>query len=248
MPGARAARIHRQPTLASQVRTALSEDIAAGALAPGQRILIERLAERLGVSPTPVREAIACWVEDGLIRKSADGRLQVVPLTRAYVVDVFLVRRALEGLAAELAASRLSDDELALLRASLAETTRGLEHGDFGPYVATDALLHGLVATAAGSPMLARELEVLQTHIAYVRGYAQRQAGDHMQLSHGEHERLLAALAGRDPAAARATMEQHIHQSGERIARLMAFDEQRVPSIGSGDGAARLEGATHEPG
>ena len=227
MLGLRVQRIHRQPTLASQVRNALSEDIAAGALAPGQRILIERLAERLGVSPTPVREAIACWVEDGLIRKSADGKLQVVPLTREYVSDVFLVRRALESLAAELAAIGLADAELETLRSALDETTSGLERGDIRPYVATDALLHGMVAAAAGSPMLARELEVLQAHIAYVRGYAQRQAGDHMRLSHGEHERLFAALARRDPTAARAAMEQHIRQSGARIAQLTTFEGDR---------------------
>ncbi len=219
-------RIHRQPSLASQVQAALRDDIAMGKLARGERIVVERLAEQLGVSPTPVREAVACLLQDGLICETADGKLQVVPLTRDYVLDIFLVRSALEGLAAELAATRMSLADLATLQERIKSTTTALAHGDYDVYAATDLGLHRLVRTAAGSLSLSRELQALEVHVAYIRSYSQRHVGDHLSLSHQEHGILVEALVRHDPRAARSAMEQHIRQSGERIAHLIAFAEE----------------------
>lgn len=218
-------RIRRPPSMTSQVRTALCEDIANGTLARG---------ERLGVSPTPVREAVAGLVQDGLIRETGDGKLQVVPLTRDYVLDLFAVRSALEGLAAELAATRMAAADLATLARALQETTTALAGGEYGVYVATDALFHGLVGAAAGNPVLARELQAVEGHVAYIRGYAQRHVGEHMARSHQEHAQVVAALVERDPIAARQAMERHIRQSGERIAQLIAFEEERDRFVGDG--------------
>jgi len=216
-----ASRIRRQPSLAQQAYTALVEDIASGALPSGERIRIEHLADHLGVSPTPVREAIACLVQEGIIHKSPDGKLQVVALTYPYVMDVFLVRSALEGLAAELAATHVTDTDLERLAEALERTTKDLERDDFDAYVATDVLLHGTTIASAGSATLSRELASLHAHVAYVRGYAQRHSGEHMRQSHREHLVVLAALVKRDPAIARHAMEQHIRRSGERIARII---------------------------
>jgi DNA-binding GntR family transcriptional regulator len=214
-------RIRRQPSLAQQTYAALVEDIASGVLTSGERILIERLAERLGVSPTPVREAIACLVQEGMVDKLPDGKLHIASLSHAYVLDVFLVRSALEGLATELATTRVSEHDLQRLAVAFEQATTSLQRVDFGPYVAADALLHGTIIAAAGSVTLTRELVTLQTHIAYVRGYAHRHGGDHMHRSHHEHQAVLAALMQRAPERARHAMEHHIRQSGARIAELI---------------------------
>jgi len=221
-------RIHRQPSLASQVQAALRDDIAMGKLARGERIVVEHLAEQLGVSPTPVREAVACLVQDGLICETPDGKLQVVPLTRDYVLDIFLVRSALEGLAAELAATRMSIADLTTLQQAIKSTTTALANRDYDVYVATDALLHRSVRTTAGSLVLSRELHALEVHVAYIRGYSQRHVGDHLPLSHQEHRIVVEALVQRDALAARRAMEQHIRQSGERIAQLIEFEDERA--------------------
>lgn len=232
-------RIHRRPSITSQVRTALCEDIANGTLARGARIVVERLAERFGVSPTPVREAVAGLIQDGLISETFDGKLQVVLLTRDYVLDTFAVRSVLEGLAAELAATRIAAADLATLSQALQETTAALARGDYAVYMTTDTLFHGLIGAAAGNPVLARELQSLQVHVAYIRGYAQRHVGEHMARSHQEHGQVVDALAGRDPIAARQAMEQHIRQSGERIAQLIEFEEERERFVEGGNGAAK---------
>jgi DNA-binding GntR family transcriptional regulator len=219
-------RIRRQPSLANQVREAICEDIASGRLTRGERIVLERLAERLGVSPTPVREAVARLVQDRLIIEMPDGRLQIVPLTREYVLDIFLVRAALEGLAAELAAARLTAADLARLKQSMQSATAGLAGGDFDAYMASDALLHDSMRTAPSSPTLTQELQSLQAHVAYIRAYSQRHVGDHLRMSHDEHRTVVDALASRDAAAARQAMESHIRRAGERIVQLIAFEER----------------------
>jgi DNA-binding GntR family transcriptional regulator len=221
-------RIHRHPSLASQVQAALCDDIVTGKLACGERIVVEHLAEHLGVSPTPVREAVACLVQDGLICENADGKLQVVPLTRAYVFDIFLVRSALEGLAAEIAAPCISTADLARLQQTIENTTVALAHGDYDTYTASDLLLHRMIRMATENAILSRELQMIEVHIAYIRGYSQRQIGDHLARSHQEHCIVVEALVQHDAVAARRAMEQHIRQTGERIAQLIEFEREHA--------------------
>jgi DNA-binding GntR family transcriptional regulator len=218
--------IERQQPLANQVHTALCEAIATGKLIPGEQVVIEHVAAWLGVSATPVREAIASCLQDGLIQRTPDGKLQVVPLTREYVLDVFLVRRALEGLAAEVAAEHVSESDIEELCTLMSNTTTALAHGDYDAYIAADALLHAIVISRSGSQMLARELEVLRAHVAYIRGYSQRRIGEHLQNSHEEHIAIVDALAQRDAVMARQTMEAHIQRAGRRIVQLISFDQE----------------------
>lgn len=215
--------IRRLPSLASQVYDALRNSIVRGQRPPGERVVVERVAAQLGVSPTPVREALARLLQEGVVCEVTPGRLQVVPLTPCYVSDTFLVRGALEGLAAELAAPRIGEEQLARLREVLAATAAAFAAGDTSAHIATDALLHRTICAAAGNDILARELGALQIHIDYIRGYAQRLGGEHQRRSHEEHVELLDALAGRDPATARGAMERHIRDTSARIVRLINF-------------------------
>lgn len=215
--------VQRAPSLALQVHAALLELITGGQIQPGERVVIERLAEQLGVSQTPVREAVARLAQEGLIAEAASGRLHVVELSEQYVRDVFTVRGALEGLCAELAAPLIAPAALAQLRAQLDETTAGLARGDHGPYTRSDASLHRLVIGATTNRVLAKELASLQPHVDLIRGYSQRTEGAHLRASHEEHLQIVAALAARNGAAARSAMEQHIRNAGERIIQLIDF-------------------------
>lgn len=186
--------------------------------------MVDRLAAQLGVSPTPVREALARLLQEGVVQEVIPGRLQILPLTPRYVSDTFLVRGALEGLAVELAAPQITAAQLARLRDALAATAAALAAGDTTAHVATDALLHRTICEVAGNDILARELGALQIHIDFIRGYAQRHSGEHQRRSHEEHVHLLDALAAHDPATARHAMERHIRDTSARIIRLIDFD------------------------
>jgi DNA-binding GntR family transcriptional regulator len=216
--------IRRRPGLADQVYDALTRSIAAGKLRPGEHLVFDRLAEQLGVSATPVREALARLIQEGIVQEGPHGKVYLIPITRRYVSDAFVVRASLEGLAAELAAERLPDDELAALRADLGATAAALDLGDHSLHIATDRRLHRMLRDAADNAVLARELQSIQLHTDYIRGYSQRHSGDHIRFSHQEHLELVDALERRDATAARAATERHIRAASGRIERLIDFD------------------------
>jgi DNA-binding GntR family transcriptional regulator len=217
------AAIRRRPGLAEQVYDALRRSISGGNLRPGERLVVDRLAVQLRVSPTPIREALARLIQEGLVQDGGHGKLQMVPITPGYVADIFLVRASLEGLAAELAAPRISASHLASLRDDLEKTSAALVLNDYRPHILTDQRLHQVICEAAGNAALSRELQSLQLHTDYIRGYSQRHSGDHIRLSHADHLVLLEALERRDPGAARVAMERHIRAASARISRLIDF-------------------------
>jgi len=216
-------RITRGPNLVTQTYEAVCDGIISGVLAPGQRIVLERLARDLGISPTPLREAVARLVNEGLFVDGPSRKLHVAPLTPGYVRDTFWVRAALEGLAAELAASRITDADLTLLHHALEDATGALRSSDLAVYVRGDELFHRLIAEAANNNALLRELDALKPHVAYIRGYSQRQIGDHLQQSHREHLVTFGYLRQRDAEPARRSMETHVRNTSERIVRLIEF-------------------------
>jgi DNA-binding GntR family transcriptional regulator len=219
-------RITRQPTLADQVYDLVCEGIITGELRSGERLVLEQMAVRFGVSLTPVREAIIRLTHEGLVADNRDGKPAVVPLTKQYVDEIFLVRGALEGLAAELAATRLSQRALDELRGLLESGTAAVNVADVRTYGDAGHELHTRIIEAANNSTLARELKSIHTHFMYIRNYSQRQFGEHHIPAQEEHWKIYAALANRDAAAAKHIMEQHIRQSGIRIAELIEREER----------------------
>lgn len=215
--------LQRAPSLSHQVYEAVSQQIAAGMLRPGERIVVEHLAEQLGVSPTPVREALSRLVRDGVVVELPGSKLQLIDLTPTYIAEVFQVRAALEGLAAELATPRAAREILDSLRQRLAVIGMSIAAGNTAAYTQSDADLHAFIAQTAGNQLLIHNLQSLQLHINLIRAFAQRHNGDHLRRSHDEHLAILAAFAQRDPAAARQAVERHIRESAARIAQLITL-------------------------
>ena len=220
--------IRRGPHLTEQVYLALCQGLVSGEYVPGQALVIEHVAVQLGVSPTPVREALARLLEKGLIVQTPNGKLQVIQLTERYVRDMFLVRSALEGLGAELATLRITAEQLSTLRQMLADTTASLAEGNYEVYSQSDAYLHDLIKEAADNTILKIELEALKWHIDFIRGYSQRHAGSHVSASHQEHLAILEAFSNRDPVGAREATEHHIRNASERIVQLIDFHNDRL--------------------
>jgi len=218
--------VQRGMALSTQVHAALADSIATGRIAPRERLVLDRIAEQLGVSPTPVREAINRLIQDGLIEDAGNGRFHVVGLTAAYVIDTFAVRGALEGLAAELAAPRISAAHLAALRQGLIDIDETVDRGEYEVFASLDNALHQIIRDAAGNLVLSRELRPLQIHIGLIytyvnETYSRPQLAEYVQRSHAEHKRIVAVLAERDPGLARETVEQHVRDAGERYAGLI---------------------------
>jgi DNA-binding GntR family transcriptional regulator len=227
--------IRSPANLSQHVYDAVTAGIATGDVRPGSRVVVEHLAEQLGVSQTPVREALGRLITEGLILECGSGRFQVVPLTRSYVADTFLVRGALEGLAAELAAPRFAETRLAELAAAFEDVGAALRRGAADVYVRFDDTLHRSIYETADNAVLLRELRPLQIHVDLIRCYSHHLAGEHISLSHNEHGAIVGALRARDARRAREDMEAHIRNAGRRIEQLIDF-QSRAGDVAVGQG------------
>lgn len=221
----------RRETLGDRVYVELRDLLAAGELAPGERLSLRGVAERLGVSVMPVREAIT--------RLAADDALEVLPSRAVRVPEMGLgtfrelttVRIAVEGFAAERAASSRGAEQLAAIRAYAAafEAGAGTLEPDMPAVVRANRNFHFAVYAAAGLPALTTIIEGLWLRIGPVLNFDLRSSPQRLSSSGAQncHARLCRAVEERDPAAARRALADDIETAAAFIAQSGRLPEQR---------------------
>jgi DNA-binding GntR family transcriptional regulator len=207
-------------TLPAKAVDALRQMILDGELAPGARLSERALGERLGVSRTPLREALRMLASEGLVRHEPNRGAVVAPLDRADIEATFELLAALEGLAGELAAKRIDDAQLAEIKALHFEMRAHHARGDRAAYFRANQDIHRHIAAAAANPVLVETFERLNARVKRVR-YAANLTPERWAKAVEEHERMIAALDARDGAALRAILEAHL--AGKRQSVLAAF-------------------------
>ncbi len=175
----------------------------------GDRLDENALARQLGVSRTPLREAIRGLVQEGLVEHRPFQGNFVRQFTYKQVQDLFEVRGALEGLAARLAVARLTDDGFRVLEEILNDVHEALESGDMSRYALADRRFHSTIAHYSGNATLVESLDQLSAQIQIARVLANRDP-DVVQRTAHERPLILAALEARDADEAARLMEQHI--------------------------------------
>lgn len=204
------------PETASAVDRPLSElayqammgMLTRGELEPNEVVTERQIASRLGISRTPLREAIRRLEGERLLARQRGGALVVRPLPVDEYLSILDVRILLEGEAARLAAGRIPAVVLERMRASV-EALRALPEQAPVPaaFADSDRDLHLLIARASGNPVLLHMVEDLRTRTAMVR--FGRQPMSRGQVC-DEHLAILDALARVDGAAARDAMQNHV--------------------------------------
>lgn len=188
--------------------------ILSGELASGDALREEALAERCGVSRTPVREALRQLEADLLVRRTESQRSYVADWSLDDVADAFELRAMLEGHAAKRAAERMTDDVLSDLMACnnaiLAAISKS--HPDVTTFLDRNREFHGLVLETASSPRLKALLASLIEQPVVWRT-AQHYDPQAFERSHSEHADLLSAFERRDGAWAESIMEGHIRRA-----------------------------------
>jgi len=192
-------------------------EIRQGALPPGARLRETELAERLGISRTPVREAIQMLEADGLVVHAPRAGATVRRLDHAEVVELYEMRAVLAGAAARMAARAATEPELAELEALNAEIAAAA-----GPTAAYELnrQFHRLLLEAAKNRYLAKSMGVLQKTLT-ILGPTTLTDPERAEQAVAEHARVLAALAAHDGARAEAEMRAHI-EAAHRV-RLRAL-------------------------
>src|SRR5215470_17356231 len=145
--------------LRDRAYVAIRDAIVDGTLQPGERLKDQELQSWLGLSRTPVREALARLEQDGLVETAPQRFTRVAPLDRRDARDAFPIVAALHALAAELAVPRLTDSGLAAMREDNARFTAALRANDVEAALAADDAFHGRVVTASANAELPRALD-----------------------------------------------------------------------------------------
>jgi DNA-binding GntR family transcriptional regulator len=235
------------PSLPEHIAHVLERDIVEGRLAPGERVTEEELALRVGVSRTPVREAMRMLEGQGLIVRHRDRGVFVAQRTRRdEAAAIYELRVALEGHLAAKAAQHLTPGELDAAWRLHHEFQRRLRTatGDAGPgLVAVDSDLHWTIYHGARSDLV--------SVVASYWGRLQRELYDPVyrndpEVFAAQHERILQALAAHDSEAAQAAVGDHI-RSGWRAITAAYGDADTVAAPVPQTGAPRVDDRDRRP-
>lgn len=196
----------------------LRGQIISGELSPGERLPEVELAAALGVSRTPVREALRLLLGDQLVERRTTGGFRVAPLDIADIRGIYDVRALLEGLLARDACGRLTDDDLLSLRQQIERMSLLRDHE--AEVVKIGREFHGLIEQAAGNRWCLQLLQQIRGHVDRYRTISTRAAGRSAEAV-AEHQEIYEALVAREPERAQALMRKHVHRSGESALRLV---------------------------
>ena len=216
-----------QPNLVDQVRDAILEEIASGSLAPGERLVQERIAESLGVSRQPVQQALALLLSQGVLRDAPGHRLIVAPLEADYVRQMYEMRAVIEGLAMREAAQRNADRAAKQGPAFIEAGRKAAASGSVPKMIAADMKFHAFVHELSGNPLVA---STLAPHMTYM----QRVMGQVLQRDHkpravwDEHETMLQAIAAGDGPRAETLAREHIMSAAEFM--ISGLQEKQLPT------------------
>ncbi|HHW10968.1 MAG TPA: GntR family transcriptional regulator [Firmicutes bacterium] len=204
----------------------LREAIIGGKLKPGERLMEVQLAEELGVSRTPVREAIRKLELEGFVVMIPRKGAYVADISLKDIADVFELRRSLEALAAELAAERATEEEIENMERLLLELANVIEERDVEKIVEIDTRFHAALYTASRNRRLGDILSLLGE---LIQRYRTRTLSNpaRMKIALEEHRSIVEALAARDAELARKMAEDHIESAENSLMTLLALDDAR---------------------
>lgn len=220
---ARVSPIHNTP-LADQAREHIRASILDGTLRPGERLTIEQLAAELGVSRTPVREALKALEQDGLVHLLPHRGAVVESVAREEVHHRYTIRAMLEGYAAELACRNDAAgiaDELETICEELETAAKRAKPKDKsapGRLSQINQEFHAVIRDGSGSRTIVRLLETLRNPVSYTHahwGDAEKRTSS-LEI----HREIAAAFREGDPVKTRQLMERHILEARDATANL----------------------------
>lgn len=212
------------PPLRDLAATELRRLILSGELSPGSRLVEDRLAERLGVSRNPIREALRVLATEGFVEVLPRRGACVAQLSPADAEDLFEVRMALEPVGARLAARRSTTEGVGELRLILGRSQAATEAGELDLLADLNTAFHCAVVALGGNGYLSSITEPMVRRAQWVFRHGAATRAPH---SWSEHRDLLEAVASGDEGAAEAEARRHV------AAARRSFREMDRPAAGS---------------
>jgi len=211
-----ASKLENYKPLREIVFETLREAILTGQLKAGERLMEVQLAEEMGVSRTPVREAIRKLELEGLVVMIPRKGAYVADISTKDIADVFEIRSALEALAAALACERITEDELEELERLLVKIAECAEKNDLETLVQLDTQFHDILYRASRNDRLVQIINNLREHIQRFRTSSLATPG-RMRETVEEHKALVEAISSRNVELAQRLAQEHIENAENRL-------------------------------
>jgi DNA-binding GntR family transcriptional regulator len=193
--------------LRDRAYSVLRSAIIDGTLAPGERLRDGELVERLGLSRTPIREALARLEEDGLVESEPNRYTRVTPLDRRDAQDAYPVVAALHALAAEHAVPRLSEGDIRAMAAENRRFARAVAAADVDEAMAADDAFHEVLIKASANPAIASVLERLMPRLHRLERAQFGSLSGRRSVS--QHQALIAAAKRGDTQGTAAAVREN---------------------------------------
>lgn len=209
-------KIRAHETLGNTVYAAISDGLIRGQFKAGDRIRIRELADFLGTSVTPVRDAVLRLIHDEALTMKSARDIRVPVLTADEYLEIRDIRLQLEGMAAERAATSASPEAVEWIEQLLAEHEAALEGRDMETAIACNQRFHFILPAIADMPVLQRVLHLLWMKMGPLISSAYEQSGREMI---EEHYKVLEAMRAQDGEAAAEAIRRDILRGGSTILR-----------------------------
>ena len=204
----------------------LRQSILTGELKPGERLMEIHLAEKLGVSRTPIREAIRKLELEGLVTMIPRRGAEVAQITEKSLKDVLEVRRALDALCAELACERITEEETQQLQEACRAFEEATGTGDVTTIAAADVALHDIIVQATGNDRLIQLINNLSEQMYRYRFEYIKDESQHEHLVE-EHRMIYDGILKKDKAKAAKAAKLHIDNQEKSIIKQIRLEREQ---------------------
>jgi DNA-binding GntR family transcriptional regulator len=202
----------------------LRQEILTGKLKPGERLMEIHLANKLGVSRTPIREAIRKLELEGLVIMIPRRGAEVAQITLKSLEDVMEVRRALDVLAIELACERMPAHELDKLCQACEDFAAAVKTRDTRKIAEADVVFHDIIVMSSGNARLIQLVNNLSEQMYRYRFEYLKDESTHDML-HQEHQEMYQSIVRKDKETAARVVRKHIDNQEEAIIRQLQLDK-----------------------
>ena len=203
-----------------QIRNQVVTAIASGELKPGERLMELQLAAKLGVSRTPIREAIRMLEQEGLAVTIPRKGAEVAKMTEKDMEDVLQVREALDELAASVACEQISEEQLAVLRRTMHEFEESTKTRDLKRIAEADVRFHDIIYQATGNPRLVSMLSNLGEQMYRYRVEYLKEEKNYPVLIR-EHALIVEGLTVKDKKKVTDTMHTHVKNQAAAVKEII---------------------------
>lgn len=204
----------------------LRQGILTGELKPGERLMEIHLANKLGVSRTPIREAIRKLELEGLVTMIPRRGAEVAQITEKSMKDVLEVRKVLDNLSVELACDRITEEEKEKLQNACKDFEEAVKTGDFSMIAKTDVAFHDIIVAATRNIRLSQMVNNLAEQMYRYRFEYIKDSSQHSRLVK-EHEEICQGIINGDSGKALAAIEAHIDNQEIAVLKQIRIDRER---------------------